>query len=114
MADEVISQPGGGGTERDGTGPMQSTDRAAPNFDPSEDEKTVVKTWLQRITRAEDEPKAKAWRENLEKLRRYERGQQTVDDRKCRTNMIFATIAAMMPELYAKNPAIAAAPRSAW
>jgi hypothetical protein len=92
---------------------MQSSDRTAANFEPTEDEKKVVGDWLKRVTRAEDEPKFKEWRENLDKLRRYERGGQTVDDKKCRTNMVFATIAAMMPELYAKNPTIAVTPTDA-
>lgn len=113
MADEVTSQPGGAGTQRNEPGPMQSSDRTAANFEPKEDEKTVVSDWLKRVTRAEDEPKFKEWREALDTLRTYERGGQTVDAQKSRTNMVFATIAAMMPELYAKNPTIAVSPTDA-
>lgn len=108
MAD-VISQPGGAGSEGS-TGQSQSQDRHAPNFDPTEDEKTVVGDWLKRVTRAEDDPKAKAWRDDLDRLRRYERGNQTVDEKKSRTNMIYATIAAQIPELYARNPTIECSP----
>jgi hypothetical protein len=107
---EVISQPGGAGTVREPSGPLQSEDRRKPNFDPSEDEKTVVQAWQQRVSRAEDETLAKKWRENLEKLRRYERGEQQVDDAKSRTNMVYATIAVQLPKLYAKNPTFAATP----
>jgi len=110
---DVISQPGGAGTERAAAGPRQSTDRRKANFEPTDDESTVVKTWLQRVQRAEDVAACKEWREALEKLRRYERGKQTVDDKKSRTNMVYATIAAQMPELYAKNPTIAVTPTDA-
>jgi hypothetical protein len=110
---EVISQPGGSGTERTTSGPLQSEDRRKPNFEPTEDEKTVVKNWLQRVQRAEDVPLFKEWRESLEKLRRYERGKQTVDDKKSRTNMVYATVAVQMPKLYAKNPTIAVTPTDA-
>ena len=110
---EVISQPGGAGTSREGSGPHQSTDRRAPNFEPNEDEKTVVGVWLQRVQRAEDTALRKKWSADLEKLRRYERGEQTVDDKKSRTNMVYATIAVQMPKLYAKNPSIAVTPTDA-
>jgi hypothetical protein len=43
----------------------------------------------------------------------YERGLQKIDGKPARTNMIFATIAAMMPELYAKNPTIGCSPTDA-
>jgi hypothetical protein len=113
---EVISQPGGAGTEREAPGPKQSADRRQPNFEPSEDEKTAVRVWLQRVQRAEDEPKFKEWRENLETLRGYLAGtyhKDKTNEKLTRTNMIFATIAAMMPELYAKNPTIAVTPTDA-
>ncbi len=110
---DVISQPGGAGTERTATGPRQSADRRKANFEPTDDETTVVKAWLQRVQRAEDVTACKEWRDSLEKLRRYERGKQTVDDKKSRTNMVYATIAAQMPELYAKNPTIAVTPTDA-
>lgn len=113
---ETISQPGGAGTERNAPGPSQSTDRRQKNFEPNEDEKQVVGTWLQRVTRAEDEPKFKEWRESLEELRGYMAGTQHKDktgDKLTRTNMVYATIAAMIPELYAKNPTISVSPTDA-
>ncbi len=110
---EVISQPGGSGTDNAPKGPAQSTDRTQDNFEPTEDEKKVVDNWLQRAQRAEDRTSTKAWREGLEKLRKFERGGQTVDDKKSTTNMIYATLAAQIPKLYAKNPAIAVSPTDA-
>lgn len=113
MPADVSSQPGGAGTQRTATGPTQSRDRHAPNFEPTDDEKKVVDSWLQRVQRAQTHAPTKQWRDDLEKLRRYERGAQTVDDKKSSTNMIYATLAAMMPELYAKNPTIAVSPTDA-
>ena len=110
---EVISQPAGAGTMRESSGPLQSADRHKPNFEPTQDEQTVVQHWLKRVERAEDAALAKKWRDSLAKLRQYERGEQTVDDKKSRTNMVYATIAAMMPELYARNPTIAVTPTDA-
>lgn len=91
-------------------------DRSHKDFEPSEDEKTAVKTWLDRVRRAEDEPKRKKWFELLEKLRGYVYGTQHKDDNASdltRTNLVFATMAAMMPHLYAKNPDIAVTPSKA-
>lgn len=114
--EEISSQPGGSGTERSSPGPAQGDDRTAPNFEPSDDEKKVVQTFLQRVQRAEDETKFKEWRDNLETLRGYIAGtvhKDKTNEKLVRTNMVFATIAAMMPELYAKNPAIAVTPTDA-
>lgn len=113
MPAETVSQPGGAGTERAAPGEKQSDNRHAPNFEPSQDEQTVVQSWQQRVTRAEDNTATQVWRDDLKRLRRYERGTQTVDDKQSRTNMIFATLAAQMPKLYAKNPAIAVSPTDA-
>jgi hypothetical protein len=110
--EEISSQPGGAGTEHE-SGERQSEDRLKPGFEPTEEERTVVEQWLKRAARAEDATAAKEWRDSLENLRRYERGKQTVDDKKSRTNMVYATIAAQMPELYAKNPTIAVTPTDA-
>lgn len=107
---EVNSQPGGAGVERSAPGPGQSINRRAPNFEPTEDEKTVVGQWLQRVDRAEKRKSTDEWRKDLARLRRYERGSQTVDDKKSRTNMVYATLAAQIPKLYAKNPTIAVSP----
>jgi hypothetical protein len=110
---EVVSQPGGAGNERHGPGPEQSQDRTQPNFEPTDDEKTVVGQWLKRVERAEKLKSTEDWRKDLARLRRYERGVQTVDDKKSRTNMVYSTIAAQIPKLYAKNPAIAVSPTDA-
>jgi hypothetical protein len=112
-AAEVISQPGGAGTERSDPGPAQSADRRAPNFEPSEDEKTVVGEWLKRVTRAEDDEGRKKWAEELPTWRGYVDGTKHDDKsgtKLVRTNMVFATIAAQIPELYARNPVIAVTP----
>lgn len=107
---EVSSQPGS--AERT-TGPSQNTDRFATNFEPTQDEQTVVRDWLKRVSRAEDRNDTKKWRDSLKELRTYERGAQSVDQQKSRTNMVYATLAAQLPKLYAQNPTIAVTPTDA-
>lgn len=115
MAD-VTSQPGGDGTERTAAGPEQSADRTKPNFVPSQEESTVVTQWLQRVQRAEEKPERKEWFDELTVLRGYVRGTKHNDKsatKLVRTNMVFATMAAQVPELYAKNPKLEAQPTDA-
>lgn len=108
---EVISQPGTN-AEQD-SAEKQSVNRRLPGFEPTEDEKTVVADWIKKVERAEERKARKDWTNDLARLRRYERGNQTVDEKKSRTNMVYATIAGQMPELYAKNPAIGVTPTDA-
>jgi hypothetical protein len=110
---ETISQPGGADSASSSSGASQSEDRTKPHFEPTQAEQEVVKVWQQRVDRAEAADKAKKWRDDLARLRRYERGEQTVDEKKSRTNMIFATLAAQMPKLYARNPMIEVTPTDA-
>jgi hypothetical protein len=114
MAD-VTSQPGGDGTSKD-SGPRQSTDRTAKGFEPTQQEQDVVKGWRERIERAKTNPAYKDWVENLKLWREYVTGTAHKDktgQKLTRTNMIFATIAASIPEIYAKNPDIAVTPTDA-
>jgi len=86
------------------------------DFEPSQDEKTAVKHWLDRVRRAEEEPRRKEWFELLEKLRGYVYGTEHKDpsgNKLTRTNLTFATIATLVPRIYAKNPDIAVAPTAA-
>jgi hypothetical protein len=90
-------------------GPKQSADRTSQlRADPGRADRRqgLAEARHARRGRAEIQGVAREPRQ----LRKYERGEQTVDDKKSRTNMVFATIAAMMPELYAKNPTIAVTP----
>jgi hypothetical protein len=111
VAEDVISQPGG---DTSGTSAgSQSKDRSKANFEPTEDEKRVVRSWLDRAQRAEDADLYKTWKVDLKQLRSYVYGEKHDDasgKKLVRTNMVFATIAAQMPELYAKNPQIAVTP----
>jgi hypothetical protein len=114
--DEVISQPGGSGTAKDSSARRQSEDRNAPGFEPKQDEKDAVKIWLQRVARAEDNPAFKDWVTQLAEDRAYVAGTKhndRTDKKLTRTNMIFSTIAASIPEIYAKNPDIAVTPTDA-
>lgn len=85
-------------------------------YQPTEDEKAQVKRWLDRIKRAEDEPKRKQWVEDLVSMRGYVDGTRHKDSNNAkltRTNLVFATIAALMPHLYAKDPDIGVTPSPA-
>lgn len=80
-----------------------------------EDEKRFVSTLLSRVQRAVDLRK-KFDTETLPKLRRLVWGTlQSADSTATteRINLIFATIAAMIPHVYAKNPEIAVSPSEA-
>lgn len=100
--------------QQDDGGP-QSTDRKGENFEPTQDEQDAVRGWLDRVKRAEESPKRKTWAERLETYRGYVNGSKKgVADQSnqelVRVNMIFATMSAMMPRLYAKNPDISITP----
>jgi hypothetical protein len=114
--EDVVSQPGGSGTAKDSTAERQSEDRHKPGFDPTQEEKDTVKVWLERVSRAETNPTFKEWLDLLEELRAYVAGTKHNDKtnhKLTRSNMVYATIAAMMPKLYAKNPDIAVMPTDA-
>jgi len=116
MADEVISQPGGSGSSKDVTAKTQQDDRFAPGFEPTQEEKDAVKVWTDRIQRAEINPNFKEWVELLAELRGYVAGTKHDDKtnkKLVRTNMVYATIAATIPEVYAKNPDIGVSPTDA-
>lgn len=88
-------------------------DRTHKDYEVPQDEKQAVETWLARIKRVETDPERKAWAEQLPKFREYVYGSKHDDasgSTLTRTNLVFATMAAMMPHLYAKNPDIGVTP----
>jgi hypothetical protein len=100
----TISQPGG----RD-AGARESNE--VP-----EQEKQAVAVWQGRVRRAEEMPWRKEWKDELETLRGYVYGTKHRDAQNVklvRTNMVFASIAAMMPHLYARDPDFAIQPSPA-
>jgi hypothetical protein len=110
---DVVSQPGGSGTGKDAAASPQSEDRHKPGFEPNQEEKDAVKVWLDRVQRAETNTEFKEWVDLLAELRGYVAGTKhddKTDKKLVRSNMIHATIAAMMPALYAKNPDIGVTP----
>lgn len=62
-----------------------------------------------RIKRFEDDRKD-ALRE-VAKLRKYYRGKQTGDDGEVRVNLIYSTLASIIPQIYAKNPEVSVQPK---
>jgi hypothetical protein len=116
MADDISSQPGGAGSSRDASAKTQQDDRTKPGFEPKQEEKDAVKAWAERAQRAETNPMFKAWVDQLADLRAYVAGTKHDDKTNkplVRSNMIHATIAAMMPKLYARNPDISVSPTDA-
>lgn len=80
------------------------------DFEPEQEEKDAVGAWQSRVTRAEK--RFDDFFILLKKLRGYVYGshKDKSDEQLVRTNMIFATIAGMIPHLYARNPEIAVTP----
>ena len=88
-------------------------DRTHKDYEVPEDEKNAVTAWLARVKRVEDNPERKAWADELPKFRSYVYGTKHNDpsgSQLTRTNLVFATMAAMMPHTYAKNPDIGVTP----
>lgn len=81
--------------------------------EPDENEQALVRTWQERIDRALKDSEAL----HLEygKRRRRIRGvtSEAGTSNQTRTNLIYATIAAILPQVYAKNPDISVTPSEA-
>src|SRR5438309_5579699 len=79
-------------------------------------EREAVKKLLSEIDRAKQIRK-KFIEETLPKLRRYSWGTmvdaKTDSESQTRTNLIFATMATLLPHTYAKNPEVAVTPTEA-
>lgn len=91
-------------------------DPSSADYEPSEDEKKIVSNWLGRVRRAEETTWRKEFIEDLQKFRGYLYGVLHGDktgQKLVRSNMIFSTIAGMIPHLYAKNPEVAVTPSKA-
>lgn len=80
-------------------------------YEPPEEEKQAVTRWQERVERAEK--RDPYFERDIELWRRYVYGiahRDQTGKALTRTNMIFATMAGMLPHLYAKNPEIAVTP----
>lgn len=85
------------------------------NPEPSPEQKALASRWGKRLERALKEQTADKKEEKLKNLRKYVRG-EVGDDGKSglvRTNIIHANFAAILPQIYAKNPEIAVTPSEA-
>jgi len=87
-----------------------STDPRRDDYEPSEDERSAVKHWLARVARAERDNEA-FFRE-LQTMRQYAAGVRVTEAgaKYERTNLVFATIATIVPQIYAKNPEVSVSP----
>lgn len=78
----------------------------------SDEQKALAKQWSERLDRALKKQKDDKQVENFKELRAYVRGDVGDDGEKglVRTNIIHSNFAAIVPQVYAKNPEIAVSP----
>jgi len=81
----------------------------------SEQDKALAKRWGKRLESALKEQSKEKTEERYKKLRKYVRGDVGGDDAPglVRTNIIHSNFAAILPQVYAKNPEIAVTPSEA-
>ena len=111
-AQSLLPEPGQSGGA--GEGGVPSVVGTKPGSqEPDENERALVAKWDKKITDALKS--AEATHKEYERRRRRIRGVKTETGIKNedRTNLIFATIAAIMPMVYAKNPDISVSPGEA-
>jgi hypothetical protein len=89
-------------------GPVQPGQRP----EPPEQEKALARDWLKRIDAALQRPAVKDAQTQFEKNRRLLRGQigTGADKKRLRSNLYFANLAMMRPQVYAKDPEYAVTP----
>ncbi len=78
----------------------------------TEQQKSLARQWGKRLDRALKQQREEGQEARLKRLRRYVRGEEGDDGEKglVRTNIIHANFAAILPQIYAKNPEIAVTP----
>jgi hypothetical protein len=90
-----------------------SKDKDKPEL--SEQDKALAKRWGKRLESALKEQTKEKVEERYKRFRRYVRGDVGGDDSPglVRTNIIHSNFAAILPQIYAKNPEIAVTPSEA-
>lgn len=92
------------------TGAQQGTDNS------DHPDKELIKKWLKRIEVARKTPEYKAYLADIEKHRRYVKGDIGKDGEtteKAKVNLVYATLAGLLPHIYAKNPEMDTRPSEA-
>lgn len=81
----------------------------------SAEDKALAADWLKRIDAALNRPAIKDAQRQFEKNRKLLKGQvgDGEDKKRLRSNLYFANLAMMRPQIYAKNPEFAVSPTSA-
>lgn len=74
----------------------------------SEPEKLLLGKWQDKISTAVK--RNEGWEKKLELYRQYQMGKQPNKDKPVRTNLIYSTIATILPLIYAKNPELSITP----
>jgi hypothetical protein len=73
-----------------------------------EPNKALLGKWQEKISAAVK--RNENWEKKLEQFRQYQMGKQPNKDKPVRTNLIYSTIATILPLIYAKNPEISITP----
>lgn len=88
--------------------------KAMDGQDVSPEEKAQVAYWTKQIEETLDSDQYTKHRAGIVRHRRYVRGVRGEnEDERVRTNLIYSTLAASLPYIYAKNPEIAVTPAAA-
>lgn len=83
---------------------QQPAGSATPDRVVSEQDKALARDWLKRIEAAQATEQQKKAIKEFEEHRRWLRGIDPETGKKLRTNLHFANLAAMRPQVYAKDP----------
>jgi hypothetical protein len=73
-----------------------------------EPNKALLGKWQEKISASVK--RNENWEKKLEQFRQYQMGKQPNKDKPVRTNLIYSTIATILPLIYAKNPEISITP----
>lgn len=104
MADTASMQPGQ---------PAQPTGSKPPERVVNEQDKALARDWLKRIEAAQARDDHKQDVKRFEDNRKWLRGIDPSNGKRLRTNLHFANLAAMRPQVYAKDPEFAVTPTKA-
>ena len=94
---------------------MSYTDDDAQKDEPSAQSKALARRWGKRLEKALKRQRAEEKEKRFKELREYVRGDVGDDGESglVRTNIIHSNFAAILPQVYAKNPEIAVTPSEA-
>jgi hypothetical protein len=93
--------------------PDQPTGSPQPERVVSEQDKALARDWLKRIEAAQATDQQKKAVKEFEDNRKWLRGVDPATGSRLRVNLHFANLAAMRPQVYAKDPEFSVTPTAA-